>query len=148
MLCPLQISMISILVCWLFLLFENMHTYFKMLILIFIHSRTGWTCSFIIDRCSTMTVSIWGGLKLQGIKRPVWTSGNHRPVLWFGIRGKGFGGRAGGCLWYSGGLADVSWWSPGYVTDFLVARTKDDLTECSWAQTPLSTEDRNSTVAK
>lgn len=34
------------------------------------------------------------------------------------------------------------------MTDFLVDRTIDDLIECSWVPTPLSIEERNSTVAK
>lgn len=74
-----------------------------------------------------------------------WT---HWPALWFGILEKGLGGSAGGCLWYSGGLAGLSWKSPGYVTDFLVGRAKVDFIEGSWEQTPLSIEDLNSTVAK
>lgn len=72
----------------------------------------------------------------------------HWPAVWFGILEKGFGGSAGGCLWYSGGLAGLSWKSPGYVTDFLVGRAKVDFIEGSWEQSPLSIEDLNSTVAK
>ena len=53
------------------------------------------------------------------------------PVPWLGILEKGFGGRAGGCLWYSGGLAGVFWRSPGYVKDFLAGRTIADLMEGS-----------------
>lgn len=64
------------------------------------------------------------------------------------MRAKGLGGRAGGCLWYSGGLAWLPWRSPGYVTDFLGARRTDDLTGGSWAQTPPSTGDRKSPVAE
>ncbi|KAG7275148.1 LOW QUALITY PROTEIN: hypothetical protein CRUP_015802 [Coryphaenoides rupestris] len=46
-------------------------------------------------------------------------------------RKKGLGGRAGGCLWYSGGLAGVFWWSPGYVKDFWAGRTMADFMEGS-----------------
>ena len=49
------------------------------------------------------------------------------PVLC--ILEKGFGGRAGGCLWYNGGLAGVPWKSPGYVKDFLLDIIIDDFRE-------------------
>lgn len=93
-------------------------------------------------------MTVWFRDEKQQVKSGDEKTWSHWPAVWLGILEKGFGGSAGGCLWYSGGLAGLSWKSPGYVTDFLVGRAKVDFIKGSWVQTPLSIEDLNSTVAK
>lgn len=66
------------------------------------------------------------------------------PMLWFSCRVKGFGGRAGGCLWKSVAFTGFSGTSPGKTTDFLTGRTRDDFREGSRGQMLPSMEARNS----
>lgn len=66
------------------------------------------------------------------------------PMLWFSCRVKGFGGRAGGCLWKSAAFGGFSWTSFWKFTVFLAGRTRDDFRGGSWGQTLPSMEARNS----